>query len=42
MIIDEEVMITGNFNFTRGAEDYKTEKFWIIRSKGLASEYLHD
>jgi len=42
MIIDEEVVITGSFNFIRVAEDYNAENLLIIRSKGLARKYLND
>ena len=40
MIIDQETVITGSFNFTRAAEDNNAENLLIIRSKKLAREYL--
>jgi phosphatidylserine/phosphatidylglycerophosphate/cardiolipin synthase-like enzyme len=40
MIIEQETVITGSFNFTRAAEEYNAENLLIIRSKELAREYL--
>jgi phosphatidylserine/phosphatidylglycerophosphate/cardiolipin synthase-like enzyme len=40
MIIDQEVVITGSFNFTQAVEENNAENLLIIRSKELASEYL--
>jgi phosphatidylserine/phosphatidylglycerophosphate/cardiolipin synthase-like enzyme len=42
MIIDQETVITGNFNFTRAAEEGNAENLLIIRSKELAREYLEN
>ncbi len=40
MIIDNETVITGSFNFTKAAEERNAENLLIIRSKGLAVRYL--
>jgi phosphatidylserine/phosphatidylglycerophosphate/cardiolipin synthase-like enzyme len=40
MIIDQETVITGSFNFTKAAEDRNAENILIIKSKELAKEYL--
>jgi phosphatidylserine/phosphatidylglycerophosphate/cardiolipin synthase-like enzyme len=42
MIVDREVVITGNFNFTWAAEESNAENVLIIRSKELAREYLEN
>jgi phosphatidylserine/phosphatidylglycerophosphate/cardiolipin synthase-like enzyme len=42
MIIDQEVVITGSFNFTRAAEENNAENLLIIRSKELAREFLEN
>ncbi|MHB8909081.1 MAG: phospholipase D family nuclease [Syntrophales bacterium] len=40
IIIDQSVVITGSFNFTKAAEDKNAENLLIIRSKDLARPYL--
>jgi phosphatidylserine/phosphatidylglycerophosphate/cardiolipin synthase-like enzyme len=40
MIIDNEVVITGSFNFSRAAEVSNAENLLIIRSKELAGIYI--
>jgi phosphatidylserine/phosphatidylglycerophosphate/cardiolipin synthase-like enzyme len=40
MIIDDLIVITGSFNFTRAAETVNAENLLIIRDAGLAREYL--
>lgn len=40
IIIDQSVVITGSFNFTKAAEDKNAENLLIIRSKELARPYL--
>jgi phosphatidylserine/phosphatidylglycerophosphate/cardiolipin synthase-like enzyme len=40
IIIDQSVVITGSFNFTKAAEDKNAENLLIIRSKELAKPYL--
>jgi phosphatidylserine/phosphatidylglycerophosphate/cardiolipin synthase-like enzyme len=39
IVIDQKVVITGSFNFTRAAEEKNAENLLIIRSEGLAREY---
>jgi phosphatidylserine/phosphatidylglycerophosphate/cardiolipin synthase-like enzyme len=39
MIIDNEIVITGSFNFTKAAEEKNAENLLIIRSKELAQIY---
>ena len=40
MIIDQETVITGSFNFTRAAEEKNAENLLIIRERGIARQYL--
>jgi phosphatidylserine/phosphatidylglycerophosphate/cardiolipin synthase-like enzyme len=40
MIIDQETVITGSFNFTKAAEESNAENVLIIRNKELAGRYL--
>jgi len=40
MVIDQETVITGSFNFTKAAEERNAENVLIIRSKELAKEYV--
>ena len=40
MIIDEEIVITGSFNFTPKAENNNAENLLVIRDVKLASLYL--
>lgn len=40
MIIDEEMVITGSFNFTQRAENNNAENLLVIRDGKLASIYL--
>ena len=42
MIIDQETVITGSFNFTRAAEERNAENLLVIRDKGLAERYLEN
>jgi phosphatidylserine/phosphatidylglycerophosphate/cardiolipin synthase-like enzyme len=39
MVIDAETVITGSFNFTRGAEENNAENLLVIRSKEMAKLY---
>ena len=39
MIIDEETVITGSFNFTKAAEDKNAENLLVIKDRALASRY---
>ena len=42
MIIDEETVITGSFNFTRSADSRNAENVIIINDKLVATEYLQN
>jgi phosphatidylserine/phosphatidylglycerophosphate/cardiolipin synthase-like enzyme len=42
MVIDGAVVITGSFNFTKGAEHDNAENLLIIRSKDLAAQYTRN
>ncbi|MDP2907473.1 MAG: phospholipase D family protein [Nanoarchaeota archaeon] len=42
IIIDEETVITGSFNFTKAAEERNAENLLIIKDKKLAQEYLRN
>lgn len=42
MVIDNETVITGSFNFTRAAEEKNAENLLIIRSKDLAQKYIEN
>lgn len=39
MVIDNTVVITGSFNFTRAAEEKNAENLFVITSKELAATY---
>jgi len=39
MIIDDSIVITGSFNFTKSAEERNAENLLIINSKQVAGEY---
>jgi phosphatidylserine/phosphatidylglycerophosphate/cardiolipin synthase-like enzyme len=40
MIIDERIVITGSFNFTKAAEERNAENLLVITDKILAAKYL--
>lgn len=40
MVIDEETVITGSFNFTKAAEESNAENLLVIRDRSLAAKYL--
>lgn len=42
VIIDREIVITGSFNFTKGAEESNAENLLVIRDKELASRYIEN
>jgi phosphatidylserine/phosphatidylglycerophosphate/cardiolipin synthase-like enzyme len=42
IIIDEETVITGSYNFTRRAEETNDENFVIIDDPTIASQYLEE
>ncbi len=39
MVIDEETVITGSFNFTKSAEERNAENLLVIRDKMIADRY---
>ena len=39
MIIDDETVITGSFNFTKAAEENNAENLLVIRDQALAAKY---
>jgi len=39
MVVDDEVVITGSFNFTKAAEDRNAENPLVIRDRDLAAKY---
>lgn len=39
MIIDQDTVITGSFNFTKGAEERNAENLLVIHDKTLAAKY---
>jgi hypothetical protein len=42
MVIDQEVAITGNFKFTKPAEQNNTGNLLVIRSKDLSRVYVEN
>ena len=42
MIIDEETVITGSFNFTKAAEESNAENLLVIHDKKLALAYTRN
>ena len=42
MVIDDAVVITGSFNFTKGAEHDNAENLLVIQSKDLAAQYTRN
>jgi phosphatidylserine/phosphatidylglycerophosphate/cardiolipin synthase-like enzyme len=42
MVIDGETVITGSFNFTKGAEERNAENLLIIKDAALASYYAEN
>lgn len=42
MVIDDETVITGSFNFTKAAQDHNAENLLVIRDKALAGRYLEN
>lgn len=42
MVIDEETVITGSFNFTKAAEENNAENLLVIRDKKMASLYIEN
>jgi phosphatidylserine/phosphatidylglycerophosphate/cardiolipin synthase-like enzyme len=42
MILDDIVVITGSFNFTKAAEEKNAENLLVIRDSKLAARYQHN
>ena len=42
IVIDEETVITGSFNFTKSAEDKNAENLLVIKDKELALKYAEN
>jgi phosphatidylserine/phosphatidylglycerophosphate/cardiolipin synthase-like enzyme len=42
MIIDNETVITGSYNFTKAAEENNAENLFVVRDKELASRYIEN
>ena len=42
MVIDQETVITGSFNFTKAAEEKNAENVLVIKSKELAKIYMEN
>lgn len=42
IIIDNAILITGSYNFTRGAESRNAENLLILKQRTLLKKYLHD
>ncbi|HCA81727.1 MAG TPA: phospholipase D family protein, partial [Bacteroidetes bacterium] len=42
MIIDNESIITGSFNFSKAAEERNAENILIIQNKQLAAKFLEN
>jgi len=42
MVIDEQTVITGSFNFTRAAEEKNAENLLVIRDPAVAARYLEN
>jgi phosphatidylserine/phosphatidylglycerophosphate/cardiolipin synthase-like enzyme len=42
MIIDQEIVITGSFNFTKAAEEKNAENILILKDKALAKVYIEN
>jgi len=40
MILDEKIVITGSFNFTKNADNSNAENVLIVESKDIAQKYL--
>jgi phosphatidylserine/phosphatidylglycerophosphate/cardiolipin synthase-like enzyme len=39
MVIDDQIVITGSFNFTKAAEENNAENLLVIREKAIADKY---
>ena len=39
MVIDDETVLTGSFNFTKAAEEHNAENLLVIQDRALAEKY---
>lgn len=42
MVIDQQTVITGSFNFTKSAELYNAENLLLLEDRGLAQRYANN
>ena len=42
MIIDQQIVITGSFNFAKAAEEKSAENLLVIRDRAVALRYLEN
>jgi phosphatidylserine/phosphatidylglycerophosphate/cardiolipin synthase-like enzyme len=42
MIIDQKTVITGNFNFTKAAEEKNAENLLVIKDRAFAGRYIQN
>lgn len=42
MVLDDEVAITGSFNFTRAAQERNAENVLVLRDKALSAQYTEN
>ncbi|MBV8773241.1 MAG: DUF1669 domain-containing protein [Deltaproteobacteria bacterium] len=42
MVIDNEIVLTGSFNYTWGAEHWNAENLLVVRDRALAAQYLRN
>jgi phosphatidylserine/phosphatidylglycerophosphate/cardiolipin synthase-like enzyme len=42
IVIDEQTVITGSFNFTNSAEDKNAENLLVIKDKEIAMKYAEN
>ena len=42
ILIDNTILITGSYNFTKGAESRNAENLLILKQRTLLKKYLHD
>jgi len=42
MVIDDQVVLTGSFNFTGAAEKHNAENLLVLRDPKLAEQYLQN
>ena len=42
MVVDESIVVTGSFNFTKAAEERNAENLLVIQDAGLARKYMEN